>query len=391
MNNQWKSIAQSIKDIHGNAAFTPLHEPTFGEKELEYVTDCIQSGWVSSVGKYVDDFEMKLAEYTGVERAVAVVNGTAALHIALKIAGVQANDEVFIPALTFIATANAVSYLQAVPHFVDVSERTMGIDPVKLEQYIQEIGEMRNSRLINKRTGRTIRAIVPMHTFGHPVDMDTLMDVCERYNLILVEDAAESLGSYYKGKHTGGFGLVGALSFNGNKIMTTGGGGALLTNDVKLADYAKFLTTTAKMPHRWEYRHDEIGYNYRMPNINAALGCAQLEKMDTFVASKRRLTKQYEQLFEPVEGVQLFVEPPSGKSNYWLQTLLVDESKHSRDYVLDELNSEGVMARPIWTPLNKLAPYSNCPKSDLSVTNQLNKRVINIPSTPLKGGNKDQT
>jgi perosamine synthetase len=389
MNNQWKSIAQNIKAINGNGNFIPLHEPTFCGKELEYVTDCIQTGWVSSVGKYVDEFEFRLAEYTGVSRAVAVVNGTAALHIALKIAGVQSNDEVFIPALTFIATANAVSYLQAVPHFVDVSELSMGIDPVKLEEHIREIGEMKNSHLTNKRTGRIIRAIVPMHTFGHPVDMDTLINVCERYNLILVEDAAESLGSYYKGKHTGGFGLVGALSFNGNKIMTTGGGGAILTNDVKLADYAKFLTTTAKMPHRWEYRHDEIGFNYRMPNINAALGCAQLEKMDTFIASKRRLTKRYEHLFEHVEGVQLFIEPPSGKSNYWLQTLLLDERNHSRDLVLDELNSEGVMARPIWTPLNELAPYSNCPKGDLSVTNQLNKRVINIPSSPLKGGNND--
>ncbi|MGO4692874.1 LegC family aminotransferase [Paenibacillus sp. 2TAB26] len=385
MNNQWKSIAQSIKAIHGDRGFIPLHEPTFCGKELEYVTDCIQTGWVSSVGKYVDEFEHRLAEYVGVKRAVAVVNGTAALHIALKIAGVKSNDEVFIPALTFIATANAVSYIQAIPHFIDVSEQTLGIDPVKLEEHIREIGIIKNGQLINKLTGRVIRAVVPMHTFGHPVDINPIIDICDRYGLVLVEDAAESLGSFYKGKHTGGLGLVGAISFNGNKIITTGGGGAILTNDEKLADYAKHITTTAKFPHRWEYRHDEIGYNYRMPNINAAIGCAQLEKIDVFISSKRELTKHYQQLFEKVEGVQVFNEPSFGKSNYWLQTLLLDENSHSRDSVLDLLNSEGVMARPIWTPLNELMPYAHCPKADLSVTNQMNKRVINIPSTPLQG------
>ncbi|WP_018394638.1 LegC family aminotransferase [Bacillus sp. 37MA] len=384
MSEQWSDIACEIKEIYGNKDFVPLHEPTFNKKEIEYVTDCIQTGWVSSVGKYVDQFEQQLAEYTGVKRAVAVVNGTAALHIALKIAGVQANDEVFIPALTFVATANAVSYLNAIPHFVDVSEETLGLDPIKLEEHIEEIGEMKNGHLINTQTGRIIRAVVPMHSFGHPVDLDPLIEVCNRYNLVLVEDAAESLGSYYKGRHTGGFGLVGALSFNGNKIMTTGGGGAILTNDEKLADYAKHITTTAKIPHRWEYRHDGIGYNYRMPNINAAIGCAQLEKMNEFLVSKRNLTKQYQKLFEKVEGVQLFTEPSFGTSNYWLQTILIDE-KLDRNVALDVLNKEGTMARPIWTPLNELAPYSTCPKADLSVTNQLNKRVINIPSTPLKG------
>lgn len=384
MSEQWSDIACEIKEIYGNKDFVPLHEPTFNKKEIEYVTDCIQTGWVSSVGKYVDQFEQQLAEYTGVKRAVAVVNGTAALHIALKIAGVQANDEVFIPALTFVATANAVSYLNAIPHFVDVSEETLGLDPIKLEEHIEEIGEMKNGQLINKQTGRIIRAVVPMHTFGHSVDLDPLIEVCDRYNIVLVEDAAESLGSYYKGEHTGGFGLVGALSFNGNKIMTTGGGGAILTNDEKLADYAKHITTTAKIPQRWEYRHDEIGYNYRMPNINAALGCAQLEKMDEFLESKKSLTNQYQKLFEKVEGVQLFTEPSFGTSNYWLQTILIDE-KLDRDVILNVLNKEGAMARPIWTPLNELTPYLTCPKADLSVTNQLNKRVINIPSTPLKG------
>ncbi|WP_339799112.1 LegC family aminotransferase [Paenibacillus sp. FSL R5-0744] len=389
MSNQWQHIAKSIKSIYGNKDFVPLHEPTFGDKELQYVTDCIQTGWVSSVGKYVDDFEKRLADFTGVKRAVAVVNGTAALHIALKIAGVQANDEVFIPSLTFIATANAVSYLQAIPHFVDVSKQTLGLDPYKLEEHIQAIGIIDNGQLKNKRTGRIIRAVAPMHTFGHSVDLDPLIEICERYHLVLVEDAAESLGSYYKGKHTGGFGLVGVLSFNGNKIITTGGGGAILTNNERLADYAKHITTTAKNPHRWEFTHDEVGYNYRMPNLNAALGCAQLEKIVGFQKSKRLLTEQYEKLFESIKGVQVFTEPSFGKSNYWLQTLLVDEDHYDRDFVLETLNSEGVMARPIWTPLDELKPYSHCPKADLSATRKLKNRIINIPSTPLGGKSND--
>lgn len=386
MSSEWREIAQSIKEIYRGQGFIPLHEPTFDEKEIEYVTDCIRTGWVSSVGKYVDQFEMSIAEYTGVKRAIAVVNGTAALHIALKAAGVQENDEVFMPALTFIATANAASYLQAIPHFVDVSVQTLGMDPVKLEEHISEIGEMKNGHLVNKQTGRIIRAVVPMHTFGHPVALDELIAVCDRYNLVLVEDAAESLGSFYKGTHTGGFGAVSALSFNGNKIMTTGGGGAILTNDEKLANYVKHITTTAKIPHSWEYRHDEIAFNYRMPNINAALGCAQLEKMDEFLFSKRKLTQTYQKLFESIEGVTLFTEPPHGTSNYWLQTIILNTKKHNRDAVLELLNSEGVMTRPIWVPMNKLVPYKDCPVGDLSVTNELNERIINIPSTPVREG-----
>lgn len=383
MSADWKDIAQKIKNIHGNKDFVPLHEPSFTETEVDYVTDCIRSGWVSSVGKYVDQFERDLAEYTGVKRAVAVVNGTAALHIALKIAGVQAGDEVIMPALTFIATANAVSYLNAVPHFVDVSEETLGLDPVKLEAYLTEISTMKNGFLVNKQTDRVIRAVVPMHTFGHPVDLDPLVEVCERFNVALVEDAAESLGSFYKGKHTGGFGIAGALSFNGNKIMTTGGGGAILTNDDKLADYAKHITTTAKIPHQWEYRHDEIGYNYRMPNINAALGCAQLEKMDAFLASKREITKNYIQLFEQVDGVELFKEPSFARSNYWLQTIILDDQLHNREDVLKHLNEYNTMARPIWVPLNELVPYENCSSMDLTMTKVFKKNFVNIPSTPL--------
>ncbi|MCJ8007604.1 LegC family aminotransferase [Lederbergia wuyishanensis] len=386
MNTQWTQIVQEIKEIYNNKDVVPLHEPTFGETEIEYVTDCIRTGWVSSVGKYVDDFEEKLAEYTGVKRAVAVVNGTAALHIALKVAGVQTNDEVFMPALTFVATANAATYLQAIPHFVDVSEETLGLDPVKLEDYIQEIGEMRNGQLVNKKTSRIIRAVVPMHTFGHPVDLDPLIELCGKYNLMLVEDAAESLGSFYKGKHTGCFGIAGALSFNGNKIMTTGGGGAILTNDEKLADYAKHITTTAKVPHRWEYVHDEIGFNYRMPNINAALGCAQLEKLDSFLASKRQLTNSYMKLFEQVEGMNVYNEPIFAKSNYWLQTLIIASPKYKRDEILETLNSEGILARPMWKPLDELSPYAYCPKGDLTTTNKIDNMIINLPSTPPIGG-----
>lgn len=382
MNEQWMTFVEQVKDLY-QQDFVPLHEPTFNELEVEYVTDCVRSGWVSSVGKYVDQFEQELAEFVGVKRAVAVVNGTAALQIALKVAGVQENDEVFMPSLTFVATANAAAYLQAIPHFVDVSEETLGLDPFKLEKHIQSIGMMKDGYLMNRETGRVIRAVVPMHTFGHPVDLDSLLDICERYNLVLVEDAAESLGSYYKGKHTGSFGLVNAVSFNGNKIMTTGGGGAILTNDEKLADYAKHLTTTAKKPHKWAYDHDEIGYNFRMPNLNAALGCAQLKKMPIFIEQKRQLTNVYEQFVSQLDGVTLFKEPSHTKGNYWLQTLILNE-RHNREEVLDFLNENGVMSRPIWTPLHKLAPYKIMPKANLDSTLKLEKRIINIPSTPLK-------
>lgn len=380
-NTQWDEFIKEIK-AHYQKDFVPLHEPTFDDKELEYVTDCVKTGWVSSVGAYVTRFEEDLAKRVGVKRAVAVVNGTAALHIALKVAGVKPNDEVLMPALTFIATANAVSYLGAIPHFVDVSEVSLGLDPRKLDRYLEKIAVKQNGELINKQTGRVIRAVVPMHTFGHPVELDELIAVCDKYGLILVEDAAESLGSYYKGKHTGSFGKVNAMSFNGNKIATTGGGGAILTNDEQLANYAKHLTTTAKVPHRWEYVHDEIGYNYRMPNINAALGCAQLEKVPRFIKMKRDLTNYYQHLIKNIDGVQLFTEPAYASSNYWLQTLLLDEAIE-RDEVLAYLNDNGVMSRPIWRPIHYLKMYGKYPRSDLSVIEDLNKRVVNVPSTPI--------
>lgn len=384
INSEWSNLVKNIRH-HYQQDFVPLHEPTFGESELNYVTDCIKTGWVSSVGSYVDGFEKALAKMVGVKRAVAVVNGTAALQIALKVAGVNENDEVIMPSLTFIATANAVTYLQAIPHFVDVTERTLGLDPLKLDMYLSEIGSIQNDVLINKETGRVIRAVVPMHTFGHPVELDELIAVCEKYHLILVEDAAESLGSYYKGKHTASFGKVNAMSFNGNKIVTTGGGGAILTDDEALADYAKHLTTTAKVPHKWAYVHDEIGYNYRMPNLNAALGCGQLEKVEQFVEAKRELTLFYDDIIKKINGVTLFKESIHTKSNYWLQTILLDDSMN-RDEVLTFLNDNGIMSRPIWQPIHTLSMYANCPKGDLCVVESLNKRIINIPSTPLNVG-----
>lgn len=382
MKLKWMQFVDEVKKMYGKD-FIPLHEPTFNEKELEYVTDCVQTGWVSSVGAYVTKFEEELAKFVGVKRAVAVVNGTAALHIALKVAGVEANDEVLMPSLTFIATANAVSYCQAVPHFIDVHEETLGVDPFKLDLYLEQITEVRNDELYNKETNRRIKAVVPMHTFGHAIHLDELLAVAQKYHLVVVEDAAESLGTYYKGKHTGSFGKVNAMSFNGNKIITTGGGGAILTDDEALADYAKHLTTTAKVPHKWEYVHNEIGYNYRMPNINAALGCAQLEKLSQFLTKKKVLTEKYEALLESVDGVTLYKQPRHSDSNYWLQTLILDESLNRAD-VLHFLNEQGIMSRPIWQPMHELEMFKECPMMDLHVTNDVKQRIVNIPSTPTE-------
>lgn len=385
MSKIWGKIASDIHKLHGSDELLPLHEPNFSGNEKKYVADCIETGWVSSVGKYVNRFEDMLVEYTGVKRAVAVVNGTAALHIALKIVGVQPDDEVLIPSLTFVATGNAVTYCGASPHFIDVSNETLGIDPHKLEGHLKNTVILKNGVSINKYTGKVIRAIIPMHTFGHPVDLDPLIELCERYNIVVVEDAAESLGSYYKGVHTGNFGAAAALSFNGNKIITTGGGGAILTNDDELADYAKHLTTTAKVPHAWEYVHDEIGYNYRMPNINAALGCAQLEQIENYLSHKRRLANLYEQIITKYEGISLFKESDHATSNYWLQAMIIDSEKYKINEVLDGLNGKNIMARPIWKPLHLLSPFQDYYKSDLSVTEQLQHQIINLPSSPYLG------
>jgi len=378
-----KSVLTTIKNVlSSHRAAIGLHEPLFKGKEWEYVKECLDTGWVSSVGKFVDRFEKKLAEYTGVKRAVAVVNGTCALHLALKLAGVKAGDEVIVPTLTFVATANAVSYTGAIPHFVDSEEGTLGLNPDKLEKYLNKISEIRDGECYNKQTGKRIAAVVPMHVFGHPVDLDLLFEVCKNFKLILIEDAAESLGSFYKGKHTGNWGKLSVLSFNGNKIITTGGGGAILTNDSSLADRAKHLSTTAKIPHKWEYNHDEIGYNYRMPNINAALGCAQIENLPYFIKEKRNLAKRYHIAFKNIKGIHFIIEPAHAQSNYWLNTILLEQGfEHERDTVLQTLNDNGIQARPVWTLLHKLPMYKDCPKMDLTTAKSLETRLINIPSS----------
>jgi perosamine synthetase len=359
-----------------------LHEPRFAGNEWAYVKECLDSTFVSSVGKFVDRFESDLAAYTGAKHAVAVVNGTAALHVALRLAGVCPGDEVLIPTLTFIATANAVSYCGAVPHFVDSEERTLGLNPHALREYLKGTTEIRGAQCVNRATGRIIRSIVPMHAFGHPVDIDGVLAVARDFHVVLVEDAAESLGSTIEGRHTGTLGLIGTLSFNGNKTITTGGGGALLINDAELARRAKHLTTTAKVPHRWEYRHDEVGYNYRLPNINAALGCAQLEQLPDFLAAKRRLFERYSAAFADVPGTRIVREPDRCRSNYWLQVLLLDESvAQERDGILTATNNAGFMTRPTWTLMHHLQPYLECPRMALPTAQSLGRRLINLPSS----------
>jgi aminotransferase in exopolysaccharide biosynthesis len=382
-----EQAVSAIRAVVGDAPAV-LHEPNFSGNEWLYLKECLDSTFVSSVGKFVDRFEVELAAFTGAKHAVAVVNGTAALHIALKLAGVQNNEEVLTPALTFVATANAVTYCNAVPHFVDSEERTLGIDAIKLREYLSKSTERRSGQCINRTTGKVIRAMVPMHAFGHPSDVDGLLAVAHDFNLRLVEDAAESLGSSYHGQHTGTFGLLGTLSFNGNKTITTGGGGAILTDDSDLARRAKHLTTTAKIPHTWEYRHDEIGYNYRLPNLNAALGCAQLEKLPSMLAAKRELFNQYQAAFAKVPGCYVMKEPEGCQSNYWLQTLVLERDQTDlHDSVLQVTNAAGYMTRPIWVPLHQLQPYESCPRMDLSCVEQLSRRIINIPSSSNLTGN----
>jgi perosamine synthetase len=359
-----------------------LHEPKFSGNESKYVQECLDSSFVSSVGKFVDHFEKDLADYTGAKHVVAVTNGTAALHMALKIAGVESGDEVLVPALTFVATANSVKHCGAVPHFVDSEESTLGINPDSLREYLGSATEQRSGFCVNRFTGKRIRAIVPVHIFGHPCRLEELLVVAKKFNLLIIEDAAESLGSFYQGQHTGTFGLLGTLSFNGNKTITTGGGGAILTDDSELAKRAKHLTTTAKLPHRWEYIHDEVGYNYRMPNLNAALGCAQLEQLPEFLESKRRLFERYQEALRDIDGISLFTEPEGSRSNYWLQTLLLDKSVAiQRDKLLETTNAIGIMTRPVWTLLHKLSPFKECPHATLPVAESMERRIINLPSS----------
>lgn len=380
------SIAVTILDRIKRVTQAPtasLHEPTFGGNELRYVTECILTGWVSSVGEYVNRFERELAFYTGAEHAVVVSNGTSGLQVTLELVGVRFDDEVLVPALSFVATANAVRHCGAWPHFVDSDTRTLGMDVAKLEIYLREITEQRNDGFYNRRTGRRIAAIVPMHTFGHPVDMPALLELAERYRLEVVEDAAESLGSWIGDRHTGTFGRCAMLSFNGNKIVTTGGGGAIITNDGALAKRAKHLTTTAKLSHSWAFFHDEVAYNFRMPNLNAAMGCAQLERIEHFLAAKRLLASRYADAFRDVPEVSFFIERPGTKVNYWLQTLLLaPELAVHRDEILATTNAAGQMTRPVWELLYTLPMYSSCERMITPVADDLARRIINLPSSP---------
>jgi len=376
-----EQVVSAIRAVLGPGP-AMLHEPSFTGNEWLYLKECLDSAFVSSVGKFVDRFELDLARYTGAKHVVAVVNGTAALHIALKLAGVQTGDEVLIPALTFVATANAVTYCAATPHFVDSEVRTLGVDVAKLRDYLTSHTEQCAGQCVNRDTGRVIRALVPMHTFGHPVDVEGMLALARDFNLTLVEDAAESLGSTYHGQHTGTFGLLGTLSFNGNKTITTGGGGAILTNDTALASHAKHLTTTAKLPHAWEYRHDEIGYNYRLPNLNAALGCAQLEQLQAMLNAKRELFQRYQTAFAQIQGVTLMTEPVHCQSNYWLQTLLLGvDHADQRDQVLAATNAATYMTRPAWILMHELPQFKDCPRMELTMATSLSQRLINIPSS----------
>lgn len=357
-----------------------LHEPAFGEREKALTLDCLDSGWVSSVGQYVDRFEQDLADYTGIPHAIATVNGTAALHTCLVLAGVVAGDEVLLPALTFIGSANPVAYQGAVPHFVDCEAETLGIDPQRLAGYLKDIAELRGDTCYNRHTNRPIRALMVVHVLGHPAHMAELAEIAQRYKLILIEDAAESLGSWRDNRHTGSWGHLAALSFNGNKIITSGGGGAVMTSDPKLAQRAKHLTTTAKQPHPWAFDHDEVGYNYRLPNLNAALGCAQLEQLPERLTLKRHLAESYTAAFADITDAQLQTEPPGCKSNHWLNLLLLPNIE-ARDDLLTAAHAENILLRPFWTPLHQQPMFADAPRMPLSQTESLFARGVCLPSS----------
>lgn len=371
-----------LKSVLGSKP-VPIHEPEFDGNEWSYLKECLESTYVSSVGHFVSKFENALEQFTGSNYAVAVVNGTEALHVALKLVGVLPGEEVLVPALTFVATANAVSYCGAVPHFVDTEESTLGIDPEKLRKYLNKVAAKVSGNLINKLTGRRIKALVPMHTFGHPSNLDGLISVADDFGIALIEDAAESIGSYYKGRHTGTFGIAGILSFNGNKTITTGGGGAILTSSEALAVRARHITQTARLQHKWEFDHDEIGFNYRMPNLNAALGLAQMEQLPKKLEQKRKLYRRYKEALGTITGLSLFQEPAYCSSNYWLQTIILDEKySNLRDKILETTNQMGISTRPTWKLITELSPYRNNPKMDLHCAHSLASRIINIPSSP---------
>lgn len=368
-----------IKSLFPNKEFIQLHEPNFSGNEKKYLNQTIDSTFVSSVGTFVDTFELDLAEFTGTKKTVSLVNGTAALQVALKLVGVSTGDEVITQALTFVATVNAIAYNNAHPVFLDVDLDTMGLSPKATTAFLEEFGEIRENGCYNKITNRKISACLPMHTFGFPIHLNELIEICGKWHIPIVEDAAESLGSYYHNMHTGGFGEVGVFSYNGNKIITSGGGGSIVTNNIELAVRAKHLTTTAKKPHPFEYVHDETGFNYRMPNLNAALACAQLEQLPLFIENKRNLAQQYHLFFNEI-GINFRTETPNTQANYWLMCVQL-ESKTDRDLFLTTTNKNGVMTRPIWQLMTDSIMYKDCYKDSQTNAQFLMDRIVNIPSS----------
>ena len=385
INGKVRELVDAMQSVLGNSPAS-LHEPYFAGNEWSYVKEAIDSTLVSSVGPFVSRFEEDLAKITGSPYVIATGSGTGALHIALLLAGVLPNDEVIVPTLSFVATANSVAHCYAIPHFVDVSEETLGLDATALRRHIEKNCKSISGQLINRQTGRIIRAVVPMHAFGHPVDMRPLIELADEFGMVVVEDAAESLGSWYNNSHTGTIGLFGILSFNGNKTITTGGGGAILASNKELAARAKHLTTTGKLPHAWRYQHDEVAWNYRLPNLNAALGCAQIENLPFMLQAKRRLTDRYLEAFSGIADVQLVTEPKDCKSNYWLQTLILKSGGRTmRDSLLSETHKAGYQTRPVWDLLHTLKHFLKNPRSETPVANYLADRIINLPSSSQLG------
>ena len=379
----YKDIVDFIRTLYQTkeGEVVALHTPTFAGNEKKYLNECIDSTFVSSVGKFVDRFEHDMEVFTGAAKAVVCVSGTNALHMAMMLVGVEQDDEVLTQALTFVATCNAISYIGAHPVFIDVDLSTMGLSPEALATWLNGNAEIRKGSCFNKVTKRRIKACVPMHTFGHPVRIDEISDICQEWNIELIEDAAESIGSTYKGQHTGTFGRIGAISFNGNKTITTGGGGMLLFQDEELGKFAKHITTQAKVSHRWEFIHDHIGYNYRMPNINAALGCAELECLHKFIGSKRRTAEAYINFFKDApHGIKFINEPTNSRSNYWLNAIMLPD-KDTQQNFLEYTNDNGVMTRPIWELMNRLPMFKDAQKDTLKNTTYLADRIVNIPSS----------
>lgn len=376
----YSQVTDFVHQLFGTEETVPLHAPLFIGNEKKYLNECIDTTFVSSVGKFVDRFEEEIAAYTGAQKAVVCVSGTNALHMAMMLVGVEREDEVLTQALTFIATCNAISYIGAHPVFIDVDMETLGLSPNAVKAWLEKNAELKNGICYNKRTGRRVKACVPMHTFGHPVKIDELVQICNEWHIELVEDAAESIGSLYKGKHTGTFGKVGAISFNGNKTITTGGGGMLLFQDEELGKLAKHLTTQAKVPHRWAFVHDHIGYNYRMPNINAALGCAQLENLERYVENKRETAQIYADFFKNIPDITFFTEPENCRSNYWLNVVMLKDKAAQQEF-LEYTNDHGVMTRPVWELMNRLEMFKHCESDGLKNTEWLADRIVNIPSS----------